>query len=139
MPDQIRIDMACNNPDNGNFVGCVAQIQLPNGALELTAKAWNITSFHRCPKLDESRSKIVLSGKAWPIVRSIDWFGNWCWNAYWFDSLVALRFLRWLHARNLFMLEGGWSDLCELWQNPSVPITLDEAWRVRLVEESRHE
>jgi hypothetical protein len=136
MPDLIRIDMACNNPDNGNFVGRVCQIQLPNGALELTAKAWNITSFTGCPKLDESSSKVVLSGKAWPIVRSKEWFGNWCWNAYWFESREALNFLVWLHGRSLFRCEGGWSDLCDVWAKP-LPIALHEVWRVRLVEESR--
>jgi hypothetical protein len=111
----IRIDFACNDPDNGNFAGRVAQIHVGD-ALELVARNWNILSFNGCPRFRVDRRFIVLSGKRWPIVQSVDWYGNWCWNAYWFEPDVAADFLVWLRGRDLFQCEGGDVIACDSWE-----------------------
>lgn len=120
----IRIDFACNDPNNGAFAGRVAQIHLPDQLLELTANAWNILSFNGCPRLREDGNWIVLSGKRWPTVRVKEWYGNWCWNAYWMHDQVARQFLVWLHGRRLFHCECGETRLFNLWKRDE-PLDLE--------------
>jgi hypothetical protein len=123
-PYIIRIDMACNDPDNGLFAGRVCQIALPDGLLELTANAWGVLSFRGCPKLVEKGSAIRLAGKQWPIIRSEEWVGNWCWNGYWMRDQAARQFLVWLHARGLFHCEAGELRLSNAWDQP-LPLDLE--------------
>lgn len=130
MSDQlVSIHMACNNPDNGDFVGRVCQIELPDGALELTAKAWNITSMRGCPKLRENGNYMIFAGKVWPFVRRRSWVGNWCWDGYTMTESVATGFMVWLHSRGLFHCEGGWLELCEAWDQPAPLVLPDKWWR----------
>ena len=123
----ISIHMACNDPDNGDFVGRVCQIALPDGALELTARAWNILSFRGCPKLREEDHGIVLAGKRWPIRMRKPWLGNRCWDGYAMTTDVATAFLCWLHRRALFHCESGWIELSEAWGRQP-PLALPERW-----------
>lgn len=116
MTDLVRIDFACNDPDNGLFAYAVCQIHLPDQLLELGAKQWSLLSFRGCPRFAEVSGGIRLSGKTWPIVRSIEWYGNWCWNAYFMRDQVARQFLVWLHRRDLFQCECGETRLYNLWK-----------------------
>ena len=113
----IRIDMACNDPDNGVFAGQVCAISLAHDLLELEATAWTITSFRGCPTLKETSGGIRLSGKPWPVVRSKEWIGNWCWNAYWMDEEIAADFAVWLHRRGMFRPDNGEARLFEMWES----------------------
>ncbi len=129
MPDLSRIDFACNEPDNGMFDHCVCQIHLPDQLLELTAKNWCITSNRGLPRFaevieDQRVVAIRLSGKRWPIVRSKEWYGNWCWNAYWMRDQVARQFLVWLHRRGLFQCELGETRFYHLWKRKE-PLPLE--------------
>lgn len=127
----VSISMACNDPDNGDFAGRVAQISLEHEALQLTAKAWGITSLRGCPKLREDtalgKRAFYLAGKPWQFERSKAWVGNWCWDAYALAAPVATEFLIWLHRRALFQCEGGWVELCEAWDKPA-PLALPVEW-----------
>ena len=123
----ISIHFACNNPDNGDFAGQVCQIALPDGALDLTARAWRITSFRGCPKLRDGMDSFVLAGKRWPVIRRKFWVGNWCWDSFTLTSDKATAFMVWLHGRALFQCEGGWSELCDAWDRPP-PLNFPEKW-----------
>ena len=127
----ISIHMACNDPDNGDFAGRVAQISVESDALELTARGWGITTFRGCPKLREDtrggRKVFYLAGKPWQYERRQSWVGNWCWDGYAVTVPVANKFLAWLHRRQLFQCEGGWVELCEAWDAPG-PLVLTEGW-----------
>lgn len=119
MGERARIDFACNDPDNGNFAGRVCMIHLPNGALELTANAWGITSFRGCPKFGYAlNADIRLSGRQWPTTDRKCWYGNWCWDAHWFEAAVAHEFLEWVRHRGMFHCEGGLVTLCDAWEAP---------------------
>jgi hypothetical protein len=121
---EIRVDIACNNPDNGLFWGRVAQIALPDQLLELTAKQWRITTPRGCPTMSEITNAagrlvaIKLAGKHWPVTRSREWYGNWCWNAYWMTDQTARQFFVWLHGRRLFNCETGETRLFNCWKAP---------------------
>jgi hypothetical protein len=119
----VRIDLACNDPDNGIFAGRLCQVNVGR-LLDLTARNWSITSFRGCPSLREGRDVIAVSGKRWPIVRSEEWVGNWCWNGYWMREQVARQFLVWLHGTGRFQCEGGDSDWASAWDEPS-PLPLE--------------
>ena len=123
----LSIHMACNDPDNGDFTGRVCQIALDDSMLDLTAKAWMITSMRRCPRLVDHGSYFALSGKRWPFLRYHSWAGNWCWDAYVVKADIATQFLVWLHKRGLFQCEGGWVELCEAWDRPA-PLVLPDKW-----------
>ncbi len=129
----VQIHMACNNPDNGDFAGRVAQIDVQSGALELTARGWSITSFRGCPKHREDTSRgrhvIYLAGKPFQYHARKSWIGNWCWDGYSFTAHVATNFLVWLHRRALFRCEGGWVELCEAWDKPAPLVLPDEWWK----------
>lgn len=129
----VSVHMACNDPDNGDFTGHVCRISLENNALELTAKAWTITSYRRCPLLRDvtarGRHVFYLSGKPWQYERRQSWVGNWCWEGFALTAPVATEFLVWLHGRGLFQCEGGWVELTEAWDAPELKLP-DEWWKL---------
>lgn len=124
----IEVHMACNDPDNGEFIGRVCQISVQNDALELVAKCWDLTSSCRVPKLRNLQDEhtFVLSGKRWPFVRTKAWVGNWCWDGYAMTADIATAFLVWLHRRSLFKCEGGWVELCDAWEART--LVLADGW-----------
>lgn len=117
----VRLDFACNNPDNGDFAGRVSAIHLPEGALELTSRNWAITSFRGCPKFDEVGSAIRFLRRLWRFAGTVNWAGNWCWNAYWFPLNDAAELLFQARASGLFRCEGGWCSVCEPWERGDSP------------------
>ena len=127
MTDLVSIHMACNDPDNGDFAGRVCQIALPDGALDLTARAWDLLSIRGCPRLRDEDGAFVLAGKRWPFVRRKSWIGNWCWDGYAMTPAKATEFLVWLHRRSLFHCEGGWIELADAWDREP-PLSLPEGW-----------
>lgn len=123
------ISMCCNDPDNGDFAGRVCQISLPDSMLNLTAKAWGITSFRGCPELSDDDRSFKLAGKRWPFTRRRSWIGNWCWDGYVMSVADVTRFLGWLHGRNLFHCESGWVELCDAWDAPENLVLPEQWWR----------
>lgn len=107
--NQVMIEVACNDPDNGVFAYRVEQIQIGREFIELEAR-------RSAPRFVELDGAIRLAGKHWPIRGSKDWFGNWCWNGYWIDIPVAVEFLCWLHSRKLFDLSCGEARIFNLWR-----------------------
>lgn len=108
--NRARVDVVCNDPDNGLFAHCAQQIQIGSQLIELEAKDW-----FRPPRFVEISGAFRLSGKVWPICGSQDWVGNWCWNGYWMDIPVIVDFLAWLHGRDLFSLTCGEDRVFTRW------------------------
>lgn len=109
----IRIDIACNDPDNGIFASRANGIQIADAdgdLIELEPYDWE-----RGPRFIVTNNTFRLSGKNWPYLQSKEWYGNWCWNAYWLNTDTAIRFLHWLHSRELFQCTHGRTDFHTLW------------------------
>jgi hypothetical protein len=117
--ETIRIDIACNDPDNGIFAHRAHMIHLPDGLMELEAR-----NYDRPPRFTLTDKGFRLAGKRWPVARSKDWYGNWCWNAYLLEEPVARAFLVWLHGRKLFDCTCGETRLYNAW-NLDTPLDLD--------------
>lgn len=85
----IAIDFACNDPDNGEFAGRVA-----------------LVSFDDCELDDGFQERRFTVGDDWIRVhrkkfkfrvRKV-WFGNWCWDRFWFERAEGVRLLKHLAA-----------------------------------------
>lgn len=118
------IHVACNNPNNGMFIGRAPELQV--------GEAWFECRRARAPRFTELPDGFRLAGKEWASDRSIDWFGNWCWNAYRLDTgtkdsasiLLALEFLNWLRRRNLYTCTTGPAEFFDWFNGESNP-----AWK----------
>lgn len=107
-----RIELCCNDPDNGNFAGRVSAITI--GDLELMSWRWHLTP--PGPRLRVDTDRFILAGKPWPYLRSKEWFGNWCWDAFYVEPKVSADFLIWLHGRKLFSVDSAEARVFNLWK-----------------------
>ena len=128
-PTKIIIGFCCNDSDNGLFEEQCHAISFPAGFLELETH-WRGRRFR------VEGDAIVLSGKRWPVIGSKEWYGNWCWDAYYMRPDIAAAFLLWLRRRKLFQVDSGWSQIFDWYKGngPELPIEILEA---RLIEAQR--
>ena len=108
-----RIDLCCNDPDNGDFAGFVSAVQV--GDLELMSNQWWRAS-RPGPRLRVEGQRFILAGKSWPFAESKSWYGNWCWDAFWVEPSVCADFLIWLHGSRLMQVEAGEMRVFNLWK-----------------------
>lgn len=96
------IDVACNDPDNGNFAHVAMQIQI--GCAEFESHAWASSGYRLVgPRFVETETGFRIAGKTFKTIASKDWYGNWCWNRYQLANDEELyRFVEWMHRRYLF-------------------------------------
>ena len=111
----ITIALYCNDYRNGAFAHCCEAITFPSLALELHAS-------RQAPRLRLGENGIVLSGKHWPVVGQINWYGNWCWDAFRMQPLIAVNFLIWLRERRAYHSDGGWEELHDWYVDPDKSI-----------------
>ena len=93
-----RIDFACNDPDNGGFAGRVVRIDYRGNELE--ADDWD-TGY--AFTVDATRNRVRIHRRWYQAQSYKPWYGNWCWDAYWFKPREAKRLLRSLKT------SGRWS------------------------------
>ena len=109
---RVRFDVCCNDPDNGLFAHVAEQLQVTtwDGAdlqLECVRK--------RAPRFTELPGHIRLLRRNWPILTSKDWYGNWCWNAYWLQPSVLVQLLSMIKISGMFHCCEGPSQLYDNW------------------------
>ncbi len=92
----IRIDIACNDADNGSFASRCLMFHLPSFPAEFESRDFV------GPRMRELPGCIRVSRRAFPIKASKEWIGNWCWNAYWMAPDVAARFVIEMHRIGRF-------------------------------------
>lgn len=93
-----RIDFACNDPDCGDFAGRVLRIDYRGNELE--ADDWDKGYAFT---VDAQRNRVRIHRRWYQAQSYKPWYGNWCWDAYWFKPREAKRLLRNLRA------SGRWS------------------------------
>jgi hypothetical protein len=100
----IAISIACNDPDNGNFVGRFDMLHYGNDQdLELQHDHWGRGV--RVRYLGDG--KVRISRRVFEYEREKEWWGNWCWNAFWMQPREARRLLRYLRDSGHWHCEAG--------------------------------
>ena len=124
---RMRFDVCCNDPDNGLFAHIAEQLEVTtwDGAdLQLECVR------ERAPRFAELPGHVRLMRRKWPILASKEWYGNWCWNAYWLEPPVLVGLLAAVKASEMFHCCEGPSQLYDNWNDPG---TIDEAlWLTNL-------
>lgn len=109
---RLRLEVACNDPDNGLFAHCAEQFQI-------TTWDGQDIEFAVCreyvPRFAELPNAIRWCRRVWPVLASKEWYGNWCWNAYWLDPGVLVVLLEALKNGGAYHLDCGPSQLYENW------------------------
>lgn len=113
------LHVCCNHPDNGLFTGRAMALNIVN--MEFQANDWaRGVAFREAP---DGRN-IRIAGKDWPILRSKEGVGNWCWNAYELGIATpnspqrVAEFLIWLRRRELFAIEAAPTVIWNWWHRP---------------------
>jgi hypothetical protein len=128
---RVRIDVCCNDPDNGLFDHRAAAIQLQGDLLELAA------SDFRGPTFREFPDHIKLSRRRFPTLATKVWLGNWCWNGYWMDAVDAVELLSYAHAIGAFDVEQGEERLFARWRWQEVLTESDREFLARQMVKAR--
>src|SRR5690348_12236704 len=85
------ISIACNNPDTGHFTGRFSALHYGDDQdMELQHMDWY--GGVRITYLDDG--KVRISRRIFEYEREKEWYGNWCWNAFWMRRSEARRLLR---------------------------------------------
>jgi hypothetical protein len=104
----VRIALCCNDGDDGVFAGKFDGINI-HGLVDLELQRGEEPAFsfwHGCAR---------ISGREYFAVASKRWFGNWCWNAYWFPIETAYRLLCQLHRTGKFAATMSQDPLLDWW------------------------
>ena len=105
----MRIDIACNDPDNGLFDGVARALHI--GPVEFSSRAWAWA-----PRLTEGDGWIRIGGKKLRCKGSTYGVGNWCWNAYFCERDDVEALLNWSKFRTWFDMEAGTVSLYAKWE-----------------------
>lgn len=107
--DTIRVDIACNHPDNGLFVGVAQAIHI--GEYEFQSRAWDWA-----PKLTEGNGWIRIGGKSLRCSGSRYGVGNWCWTAFYCDRRHVESLMNWQRFRRWYSLDAAPIEYFGKWE-----------------------
>lgn len=110
-PARIRLDVCCNDPDNGLFAHCAEQLQVSTW----DGEHLELAAVRRAPRFTEISGGIRFMRRVWPVLASKEWYGNWCWNAYWLAPTDLVRLLAAAKMSGLFHCDCGPTQLYENW------------------------
>jgi len=108
----ITLNFACNNPDNGEFIGDFDRLDLSAGDLYMEFEGSDTTVLFDFP-VRGGYGTVKVGGKEWTSLAYTEWYGNWCWNAAsftWVEALEIINYLGRVHGWR--MTEGP----CELFE-----------------------
>lgn len=100
------ISVACNDPDNGNFVGRFTTLHYGDDQdMEVECRYYGSRAGCSIRYLGDGRVRI--SRRIFRFKREKEWYGNWCWNALWMPRKEARRLLRYLRSKSDWTCVGG--------------------------------
>lgn len=94
----VPVDICCNHPDNGLFIGRAPSIHV--GDIRLGCRTWDWS-----PKFTEGNGWIRIGGMKITCLGSKYGVGNWCWNRYACDGAEVERLINWSRFRKWFDIE----------------------------------
>lgn len=127
MARAVRLDVCCNNPDNGLFAHAAEAFQVTT----LDGDEVEFESVRRAPRFAEVPGGIRMLRHVYLTSRQVEWYGNWCWNAYWLHPQILASLLYHAKRSGLFCCA---SAPCELYENWNGNAAFDrELWLARLI------
>ena len=114
---RFRVSFACNDPDNGDFIGRAMAAQVESLGLhpwdaELVHDDWG----RGCRlTVDYKLMKLRIHGVWFPFKARRSWFGNWCWEAFEFERATGKRLLMLMRERGPWHCEAGASTFFRWW------------------------
>lgn len=115
---RFRVSFACNDPDNGDFIGRAMAAQVESLGLypwdaELVHDDWS----RGCRlTVDDKLMKLRIHGVWFPFKARRSWFGNWCWEAFEFERATGKRLLMLMRERGPWHCEAGASTFFRWWK-----------------------
>lgn len=117
---RLRVSFACNNPDNGDFVGRATAANAES-LYRVGHHPWDAELVHddwgRGCRLtvDDKLMKLRIHGVWFPFKARRSWFGNWCWEAFEFERGTGKRLLMLMRERGPWHCEAGASTFFRWW------------------------
>jgi len=71
-----------------------------------------------------TKTHVRLGERTYPITSHGTWVGNIFWDAVGMSVETANALLNYARDLNVFSVDGGWSALCDMWNDLSQPIDL---------------
>ena len=130
----ITVSFACNDPNNGNFLGRFDRLEVDAGELHIELEGERTVEVDFDFPILGGGGKVQVGRFKIPGLAYKDWYGNWCWNAASFTWVEALRIINYLGSLKGWRMTEGPSDLFEAF-NERQEITPME-WKAN--NESRH-
>ena len=124
MKRAVYFDIACNDPDNGSFVGKAHMISYQIGPLEhikLEADDW------RGYKFTDAGEWIRIHRQKFKVIGGKEWVGNWCWNRFKMERSEAKLFIKTLRESDRWRCTHGptrwfeWFNNREPFLDPRTP------------------
>lgn len=114
-----RIELCCNDPDNGNPVGAACAIRFSGSGADVGANCVNtlwgggdikiglVPVENSCPGNNYASHKLQIGRVKIFCFEYRGWFGNWCWDAAWIAGVDALAIANYLERLKYWHCEEG--------------------------------
>jgi hypothetical protein len=102
----ITLNFACNDPDNGNFVGRFDRMDLDAGDLHMEFEGSETSVEFDFPTRG-GYGNVTVGEKQTTSLAYKEWYGNWCWNAASFTWVEALEIINYLGATGEWSMTDG--------------------------------
>lgn len=104
----IQVMVACNDPDNGNFVGKFHMLEVVAGSDSMEFEGPWDQGEGIVFRLEGDGQKARVGRIVVPILHYREWTGNWCWNTIWVRWDKALEIINYLGRQHA----QGWHMSC---------------------------
>jgi hypothetical protein len=111
----ITVSFACNDPNNGNFLGGFEKLGVDAGELhmELEGDMYDLVRVNFDFPVTNGGGTVKVGRIKVPGLAYKSWYGNWCWDAAWFSWVEALRIINYVGKLKHWRMVDGPSDLFE--------------------------
>lgn len=103
----ITLNFACNDPDNGNFIGRFDRMDLNAGDLfiQFEGGAQSLIEFNF--PIRGGYGTVKIGDREWTSLAYREWYGNWCWNSASFTWVEALEIINYLGSLGWWRMTEG--------------------------------
>lgn len=93
------VSFACNDPDNGVFAGRASGCHFDNLGGDMVEFDHDDFIDGCAFSIDDVMLKFKVGNAAFPYMRRINWYGNWCWDGFVMKRPQGIRLLQYLNRK----------------------------------------